>query len=143
MKRVSVHESFERVEEIERGSNRSFGLVFVVVFGLIAAYSAWRGGASWPWWAAAAGMFALVTLLMPDILEPLNRLWMRLALALSKIVTPVVMAVLFFGTVLPTGLIMRLLRKDLLRLRWDRNAPSYWIERQPPGPEPESLKNQF
>ena len=143
MKRVSVHESFERIEEIERGSNRSFGVVFVVVFGLIAAYSAWRGGASWPWWTAAAGVFAIVTLLMPGVLEPLNRLWMRLAVALSKVVTPVVMAVLFFGTVLPTGLVMRLLRKDLLRLNWDRNTSSYWIERQPPGPEPESLKNQF
>jgi hypothetical protein len=143
VKTISVHESFERIEEIERGSNRGFGLVFVVVFALIAAYSAWRGGASWPWWAAAAGILAIVTLLIPGVLEPLNRLWMRLALALSKVVTPVVMAVLFFGTVLPTGLIMRLLRKDPLRLNWNPDARSYWIERQPPGPAPESMKNQF
>lgn len=143
MKHVSVHESFERVEDIQRGSNRGFGLVFVVVFALLAAYSAWRGGASWPWWAAAGGILAIVTLLFPDVLEPFNRLWMRLALALSKIVTPVIMAVLFFGAVLPTGLIMRLLRKDLLRLTWNHDARSYWIERQPPGPPPESMKNQF
>jgi hypothetical protein len=138
-----MHESFERAEEIEPTPNRSFGVVFVVVFSLIAAYSAWRGGASWPWWAVTAGVFAIVTLFMPRVLGPLNRLWTRFALALSKVVTPLVMAVLFFSTVLPTGLVMRLLRKDLLRLKWDREARSYWIDRHPPGPPPESLKNQF
>jgi hypothetical protein len=143
MKRISVHESFQRVEDVGQSSNRSFGLLFVAVFGLVAAYGAWQRAGSWLWWAAAAGILAIVTLLIPGVLEPLNRLWMRLALALSKVVTPVVMAVIFFGTVLPTGLIMRLLRKDPLRLKWDPNARSYWIEREPPGPEPESLKNQF
>ena len=143
MKHVSVHESFDRVEETERGTNRGFGAIFVIVFALIAAYGAWQRSASWPWWAGAAGVTGIVTLLVPGVLEPLNRLWMRLALVLSKVLTPVVMAVLFFGTVLPTGLIMRLLRKDLLRLKWNRDARSYWIERQPPGPAPESMKNQF
>ena len=139
----AVHEAFDRVEEAGIGSNRSFGAVFATVFGLIGAFGLWRGTAAWPYWLGAAAVFAIVTLFAPAVLAPLNRLWMRLAIALSKVTTPVVMAVLFFGTVLPTGLVMRLLGKDPLRLKWDAKASSYWIERSPPGPPPDSLKDQF
>jgi hypothetical protein len=138
-----VHETFERAEDTAGASNRSFGMVFTVVFGAIGAYGLWRGAPAWPYWIGAAGVFAAVTLLAPAFLAPLNRLWMRLALALSKVTTPLVMAVLFYGTVLPTGLVMRLLNKDPLRLKWEPKASSYWIQRSPPGPPPDSLKNQF
>lgn len=138
-----MHESFERVEEIERGSARGFGIIVTVVLSVIAVYQAWSGGSLWPYWAAAAGLLAGVTLLVPGVLAPFNRLWMKLALALSKALNPIVMALLFFGIVLPTGLILRMLGKDPLRLKWRREAASYWVERNPPGPAPDSLKNQF
>jgi hypothetical protein len=143
MRHVSVHESFDRGEDFERGSNRAFGLVFAGVFALIAAHQVWRGTAWWPYWTGAAASFALVTWLAPGVLAPLNSLWSRLTLALSKVTTPLVMALLFFGSVLPTGLVMRMLGKDPLRLKWQPDANSYWVERMPPGPPPESLKNQF
>ena len=69
-------------------------------------------------------------------LRPLNRLWLKFGLLLHKVVNPIVMALVFFGTVLPTGLIMRVLGKDLLRLKRQPDANSYWIERRPPGPAP-------
>jgi hypothetical protein len=142
-KRLAVHESFDRIEEIEAASNRSTGAVFTVVLGLVAAYAAWQGAASWPIWAGVAAVLALVTLLAPGVLAPLNRLWMRFALLLSRIMTPVVMAILFYGTVLPTGLLMRLFGKDPLRLKWQRSSASYWVPRTPPGPDADSLRNQF
>ena len=70
-------------------------------------------------------------------------MWFQLGLLLHKVVNPIVMALVFFGTVLPTGLIMRALGKDPLRLKWQADANSYWIERRPPGPAPESMKDQF
>ncbi len=142
MKRA-MHESFDRAEDLKSGSDRAFGAVFTAVFGLLAVFGAWHGAASWPYSAGAAVVFAMVTLLIPSILAPLNSLWMRLALLLSRVITPVVMAILFFGTVLPTGIVMRLLRKDPLRLKWQRDAKSYWVPRDPPELAPDSLKNQF
>ncbi len=142
-KRVVMHESIDRIEEIEAASNRSVGVVFTIVLGLVAAFGAWHGAASWPIWAGVASVLAAVTLLVPGILAPLNRLWMRVGMLLSRVMTPLVMAILFYGTVLPTGLIMRLLGKDPLRLKWEHNTASYWIPRPQPGPDSDSLKNQF
>ncbi len=79
----------------------------------------------------------------PQVLAPLNRLWFKLGLLLHKIVNPIVLGIMFYVVVTPTGLIMRLLGKDLLRLKRDPAAASYWIERTPPGPKPESLGDQF
>lgn len=79
----------------------------------------------------------------PPALGPLNKLWLKLGLMLHKVVNPVIMAVIFYATVLPTGLIMRMLGKDLLRLKLKPGADSYWIPRQPRGPVPESMKDQF
>ena len=77
------------------------------------------------------------------MLRPLNIAWTRFGLLLHAVVNPVVMALLFYGTVLPTGLVMRALGRDLLRLRRDPAAESYWIARQPPGPAPDTFKDQF
>ena len=96
------------------------------------------------WWAMViAAAFLFAGLALPRILRPLNSVWLRFGLLLHRITSPIILAMLFYLTVLPTGLVMRALGKDLLRLRFDRNARSYWIERSPPGPEPESLRNQF
>ena len=76
-------------------------------------------------------------------LAPLNRVWLRLGLVLYKVVNPVAMGLVFFTTVVPIGLMMRALGKDPLRLKRDASAASYWIMRDPPGPAPDTMKNQF
>ena len=79
----------------------------------------------------------------PAVLWPLNRLWLLLGIVLYRIVNPIVMALLFFSTIVPIGMLMRLCGKDSLRLRREPEAASYWIEREPPGPPPETMRNQF
>ncbi len=88
-------------------------------------------------------MLVAFALLRPDALDALNRAWMKLGLLLFKIVNPIVMGLIFFTTILPVGLIMRARGHDPLRLKRDPAASSYWIERQPPGPAPETMINQF
>ena len=85
----------------------------------------------------------MITLVRPSLLAPLNRLWMRFGLLLHKIVNPVVMGIIFVLTVVPIGLVMRMIGKDILHLRFDKQCDSYWIRRDPPGPSPESMDNQF
>jgi hypothetical protein len=87
--------------------------------------------------------FAGVALVRPALLTPMNRLWTKFGLLLSKIMNPLVLGILFYATVVPIGLLMRATGKDPLRLKFDRAAPSYWIVREPPGPPAESMKNQF
>ena len=78
-----------------------------------------------------------------DPLGPLNRLWLKFGLLLYKVMNPLILGLLFFVTIMPIGLVMRAFGKDFLRLKLDRNAKSYWIDRSPPGPPPQSMKNQF
>jgi len=139
----STHEAFERDEEIVAGSDRSFGLVMAGAFSVVTALNAWHAGRIWPWTAGVAAAFLVAALLRPALLNPLNRLWLKFGLLLHRIVNPVIMALVFYGTVLPTGLVLRAMGKDLLRLRREPEADSYWIVRTPPGPAPETMKDQF
>jgi hypothetical protein len=91
----------------------------------------------------AGAVLLLAAALAPFLLHPLNRAWTMLGVLLGRVVNPVVMAVLFYLVFTPVGLLLRLLGKDPLRLRWDAQAASYWVERQPPGPPPETMANQF
>ena len=95
------------------------------------------------WSLAIAAAVLGVALFAPHLLRPFNRLWFRFGMLLHKVVTPVLMGVVFFLTVVPTGLIFRLFGKDLLRLRCDNDAETYWIDREPRGPEPDTMPNQF
>ena len=142
-KETGLHESFGREEEIEGSSDRSFGFVFAVVFAIVALWPLKDGGEVRVWAAGVSGAFGLVALVFPAILGPLNRLWMQLGLLLQKIVSPIILGLLFFLTITPIGLVMRMFGKDFLRLRWEPEAESYWIHRDPPGPAPESMENQF
>jgi hypothetical protein len=92
---------------------------------------------------ALAGLFLATALLVPASLRPLNWIWFKFGLLLHKIVSPVVMGLLFFVTVTPIALLLRAGRKDMLRLKRDAKCDSYWIVRQPPGPAPETMKDQF
>jgi hypothetical protein len=137
------HEDLTREERVEGGSNRAFGLVFAGFFALVAALSAWRQGWIWPYTAALAVAFLAVSLVAAHLLAPLNRAWTRLGLLLGRIVTPIVLGLMFFLSIVPIGVILRARGKDLLRLKFDRTAKSYWIERTPPGPPPETMRRQF
>lgn len=137
------HESFARDDEIAGGSDRAFGFIVGGVLALVGLWPLARGRDA-RWWAVtlATAILALA-LTRPGLLRPLNRLWTRLGLLLHGCVQPVVMGLVFFTTVTPIALVMRLLGKDPLRLRFDSAAPTYWIERRPPGPAPDTMRRQF
>ncbi|MGB0574752.1 MAG: SxtJ family membrane protein [Alphaproteobacteria bacterium] len=139
----TTHESFDRNESVEGSSNRAFGIVFTVVFAIIGLWPLpW--GDSPHWWALViAAVFLLTALIIPKSLAPLNRAWMRFGLLLHKVVNPLIMGLVFFLTVTPTALIMRALGKDPLKRRLDKDATTYWIDRTPPGPDPDSMPRQF
>jgi hypothetical protein len=140
-----AHEDYRRDEKIKGSSNRSFGLVIGAFLALVALAPLVREQAG-PvrWWAlAVAAAFVSSAFFWPAPLAPLNRLWTKLGLLLFRIVSPIVMALLFFGTVTPIGFLMRRAGKDPLRLRRDPAAKSYWIERDPPGPAPDTMTRQF
>ena len=124
-------------------SNRSFGTLFVVVFAVIGAYGWWRGGAAYPWALALSALTLLLTLAKPDWLAPANRAWMKLAEILHRIVSPVALGIVFFGVLTPMGVVMRLFGRDAMQRRFEPSARTYWIERDPPGPDPSGLPNQF
>lgn len=139
----SSHENFSRDETVSIGSDRSFGLVMAAAFAVLTLLNVWHEGRAWPVLAAVAMLFLMVALLIPAALNPLNRAWLKFGLLLHKIINPVVMGLVFYGAVLPTGLVMRAMGKDLLRLKLQPEADSYWIVRRPPGPAPETMKDQF
>jgi Saxitoxin biosynthesis operon protein SxtJ len=124
-------------------SNRSFGTLFVVVFAVVGGFIWWRGGGAFGWWFSLSGLTLLVTLAKPDWLTPANRAWMKLAEILNRIVSPIVLGVMFYGLFAPIGWAMRLAGRDVLKRQYERSARSYWVERAPPGPDPTSFKNQF
>lgn len=137
------HESLRREDEVEGATDRSFGLLCSGLCALIGAIKLWHASCVGWWWLGASGAFLAVALMVPGFLGPANRVWLKFGLLLHHVVEPVVMGLLFALTVVPTGLAMRLAGKDLLRLKWDSKATSYWILRTPPGPSPESIRQQF
>ena len=143
MRRNESHENFDRDYAVKSSSNRQFGLVFAAVFALIAAWPLLHGRPARWWSLAVAGAFLLLALLVPVVLGPLNRLWFRLGLLLHAVVSPVVLGLVFFSTVTPIGLLLRLLGKDSLRRKFEPDAATYWIERTPPGPSGDSMPLQF
>lgn len=131
------------MKDVRLPSNRSFGTMFVVVFGLWGGYSWWRGGAVYPWAFALSALTLVVTLARPMWLTPANRAWMLLAQLLNRIVSPIVLGVIFYGIFTPTAWAMRLGGRDVMKRRFEPAARSYWVERDPPGPDPAGLPNQF
>jgi hypothetical protein len=139
----SSHEVFSRDEKVVPGSDRSFGLVMAGALAALTSLNAWHSGRLWPWTGGLAALLMAAALLRPALLHPLNLLWLKFGLLLHRVVNPVVMALIFYGTVLPTGLVMRMMGKDPLRLERQPGADSYWIVRKPPGPSPETMRDQF
>ena len=127
------------MDDVKIGSNRSFGIVFFVVFLIIATYPLINGDELRLWSLIVSIVFLFLGLVNSKILNPLNKLWFKFGIFLGKIISPLLMGIIFFLVVTPIGLLMRLLNKDLLNLRFNNNG-SYWIEKT----EPKSkMKNQF
>ena len=124
----------------EQSSEKSFGVVFSIVFLIVALYPLINSEGLRIWALVVSIIFFLLAFLAPKILVFPNKLWFKFGLLIGSIVTPIVMTLVYFVTVLPTGLIMCLLGKDLLKQKLDKNAKSYWIERKEPMG---SMKNQF
>ena len=125
------------------GSDRGFGIVFTVLFTAVGLFPLLDGRPPRAWALAGAGLLLAVAWLRAAWLAPFNRAWFRFGLALQRIVHPLVLAVVYFAVVTPTGLVMRATGRDPLRLRRDPDAGTYWIRRDPPGPAPESMTQQF
>ena len=127
------------MDEIKIGSNRSFGIVFFVVFLLIALYPLLKESDLRIWSLLISFIFLALGLLNSNLLTPLNKLWFKFGLFLGKIISPLIMGFIFFAVVTPIGILMRILGKDLLNLKFNKKK-SYWIEKT--GPK-SKMKNQF
>jgi hypothetical protein len=141
--RAGTHERLAQSEPVAGGTNRAFGFVFAVVFTIVGAWPLLRGAPPRWWGFVAAAIFLTLALLRPRALAPLNRAWLRIGRALHAVVSPAIMALIYYSTVTPIGLLLRLSGKDLLRLRFEPESPTYWIERLPPGPAPPTMPRQF
>ena len=128
------------MDEVKLGSNRSFGIVFFIVFVLIAIYPIINQGELRIWSLIISLFFLVLGLFNSKILTPLNKLWFKFGLFLGKIISPIIMGIIFFVVVTPIGLVMRLLGKDVLNLKLNKKKTSYWIEKD--GPK-SKMKNQF
>lgn len=138
-----AHENLQRIREVEGSSDRSFELVFAVVFAIIACWPLLGGGAP-RWWAlAVAAALGMIAAFKPALLSAPNRWWLKLGIILGNIVGPIALAILFYAVFTPLGLLKRLTGEDPLRKKFDPASASYWVPREPPGPPPDSLTNQF
>ena len=125
--------------DIKINSNRNFGIVFFIVFLLITLYPLTYGEEIRVWSAIISLIFLVLGLFNSKILTPLNKLWFKFGLFLGKITSPIIMGIIFFLVVTPIGLLMKLLGKDLINLKYNNNK-SYWIKKN--GPK-SNMKNQF
>ena len=118
-------------------------MVFAAVFAVVGLIPLVFDRAPRLWALGVAGLFVAAAVIVPSVLAPLNRVWTALGLVLHRIVGPIALGVVFFVVIAPMGFVFRLFGKDPLRLRFDSTSPSYWIDRKPPGPPPQSLRDQF
>ena len=125
--------------EIKISSNKSFGVVFFIIFLIVSIYPLINNGELRIWSLITAIIFLILGLINSKVLTPLNKLWFKFGLLLGKVISPLIMGIIFFLVVTPTALIMRIIGKDLLNLKFN-NKKSYWIEKN--GPK-SKMKNQF
>ncbi len=140
---MNFHEDLSRIALVKGSSDRSFGIVLAAAFAIAGVLPLRHGAPVRIWALAAAGAFLLIALIYPAILHWPNRGFSKLGLMIGRVTNPIVTALLFGLVFVPMGLILRLMGKDPLRLKLDPNAATYWIHRDPPGPEPESMRRQF
>lgn len=125
-------------------SDRSFGLTFAAIFAIVAAWLLYRGSSNWWPWISLSISFGAGALLFSRLLHPLNVAWMWFGGLLNRIVSPIVLGIIFFGMFMPVALLFRLRGRDVLNRKFDSSKPSYWLHRTPPGPDAErSFPRQF
>ena len=127
------------MNDVKIGSNKSFGFVFFIVFLIISIYPMLGGDSLRVWSLAISIIFLILGLLNSKILSPLNKLWFKFGIFLGKIISPIIMGIIFFFVVTPIGYLMRLFKKDVLSLKFNANK-SYWVKKN--GPK-SKMKNQF
>ncbi len=127
------------MNDVKIGSNKSFGIVFFIVFLIISIYPMLGGDSLRVWSLAISFIFLILGLLNSKILSPLNKLWFKFGIFLGKIISPIIMGIIFFFVVTPIGYLMRLFKKDVLSLKFNGNK-SYWVKKN--GPK-SKMKNQF
>jgi predicted membrane metal-binding protein len=138
-----LHEDFNRGDDVKAGSERGFGIVFAFVFALVGLWPLLEGGITRNWALFIGAAFLAAGLFIPVLLKPLNRVWFLFGMVLHKITNPLVMGLLFFLTVTPIALMMRIAGRDPLQRKFDPEAKSYWIKIVPPGPAPDTMRRQF
>ena len=127
------------MDDVKIGSNKSFGIIFFIIFLLISIYPLINNQSLRVWSLVLSLFFLFFGLLNSPILTPLNKTWFKFGNLLGKIITPLIMGIIFFLLVTPIGILIRIVKKDLLNLKYNNNK-SYWIEKK----EPKSkMKNQF
>ena len=144
-KQQSLHDSFGARIRIKESSDRSFGLIVGIALAIIGGLNSYVDGLAAP----AIALFAIALLLIvtalarPRALMPANRAWLKFGRLLFVIFNPIMLVLIFSLAFVPVGLIMRLIGKDILRLKFHARAETYWLDRKPPGPAPEMMKYQF
>lgn len=128
---------------MRENSDRSFGLLIGSVLLLVGAHHYWKERPDFFVWLIIGVVFVAVALLMPRTLAPLRRLWLKLGHLMSIVVSPIILALMYVLAIVVTGVLIRLFGKDLLSLKLKPAEASYWIKRNPPGPEFKSLADQF
>ena len=128
-----------RYKDIKINSNRSFGVFFFFIFLIVAFWPLLNDGEVRAWSLLVSLVFLILGLLNSKILTPLNKLWFKFGIFLGNFISPIIMGIIFFFVVTPTGLIMRLFKKDLINLKKNNNK-TYWIEKKS---IKSSMKNQF
>ena len=116
---------------IKIGTNKSFGIVFFLFFSIVSVFPLFKDGNIRIWSLIIAIIFLILGMLDSKFLTPLNKIWFKFGIFLGKIVSPVIMGVIFFFVVTPIAFLMKILKKDLLNLRYN-NDKSYWIEKSGP-----------
>ena len=127
---MSAHEDLRRTHETAAPSERSFGFVFAGFFAIVALLPVVGGGSVRSWALGATAAFLVMTLAAPKLLRPLNRVWFLFGEVLHRVVAPLATAAVYYLVFTPLSLLARPVARDPLRLRWDRNARTYWIERE-------------
>lgn len=136
-------EDLSREKGLVAASDRAFGFVFTVLTAVIGLWPLVRSEPPRSWALIASAVFLFLALALPRVLNPLNRLWTGLAILLNRVMNPIATGLIFIVAFFPMALLLRVMKKDLLRLQFDESAKSYWIERNPPGPAPDGMANQF
>jgi hypothetical protein len=139
----NTHETLVSEEQRGPGSERSFVVALTAALLILSVVNWWHNGRLWPSLVVISAISAVLGWYRPTLFKSFNWAWFKFGLFLHAIVSPLVMGIMFYGAVTPMALVMRAKGKDLLRLKRCNNRNSYWIARQPPGPNPQSFKDQF